>query len=167
MNTWLSSGSRRFDRFLARKEAGMTLLNRLKIRTSVLAVVLGAASFSGLVALERVSPEAGRATAVNVDLQSSQQNGDRGGSNGDDGDHDRHCEDGKGKDGEKNKHCRPVSGHQDPCDDKKKNDKKHDDCDEHDGDHGDGHGHGDDGHGDGDHGGGHDDHDDHHGGGNH
>jgi hypothetical protein len=131
----------------------MTLLNRLNLRTSVLAVVLGTASFGGLVALERVSPEAGRATTVNADLSSSQKGGNQGGSKGDDGDHDRHCDDGKGKDAEKNKHCRPVSGHQDPCDDK----KQHDDCDEHDGDHGGDHGDG--------HGGGHDDRDDHHGGG--
>jgi hypothetical protein len=131
----------------------MTLLNRLKLRTSVLAVVLGTASFGGLAALERVAPDV-RATTVNADLQSSQQND----SGPKDGDHDKHCDDGKGKDGEKNKHCRPVSGHEDPCDDN----KKHDDCDEHgdhDGDHGD---HGDDhGHD------GHDDRDDNHGGGKH
>jgi hypothetical protein len=127
----------------------MTLLNRLKFRTSVLAVVLGTASLGGLVALERVSPDV-RATTVNADLRSSQQNAKTDGGKGGGGDNDKHCDDGKGKDGEKNKHCRPVSGHEDPCDAQHKHT---DDCDEH-GDHGGGD------HGDG----GHDDRDDHHGG---
>jgi hypothetical protein len=126
----------------------MTFVNRLKIRVSVLAVVLGTAGFGGLLALERVAPSGGaRTAAINVDLRSSQGDHGNGG-----GDHDKHCDDGKGKDDQKNKHCRPVSGHEDPCDHKEK-DRHCDEGDHGDGDHGDSHG--------GDHG--HDDGGDHHG----
>ena len=77
-----------------------------RVRPALVAAVIGAAGLGGLFALEHVTPSAPPTTVIDV---VNMKQTDPGQSNGN---HVKHCTDGKGKDAEKNKHCRDVSGAQ-------------------------------------------------------
>ena len=78
-----------------------------RVRPALAAAVIGAAGIGGLLALEHVTPSAPPAAVI--DIVKAKQTNPGVPSNGN---HEKHCTDGKGMDDEKNKHCRNVSGAQ-------------------------------------------------------
>lgn len=77
-----------------------------RLRPAVLAAALATAGLGGLLALEHVTPSTTPATVIEV-VKSNHST-----SHGSNGNHTKHCTDGKGKDAAKNKHCAAVSGAQ-------------------------------------------------------
>ena len=71
-------------------------------RKALITAVLGSTAFGGLLALEYVAPNAAAPSTTVIQNVENASNGN----------HVKHCTDGKGQDAQKNKHCREVSGAQ-------------------------------------------------------